>query len=121
MKRLVKVNGEYEYGPLDIPRRQSRQYRLLTAMRRLSRNRWLTASETRRIGIALARCCSYRPWQTLEAAIGPTALYGVGLADGRSAVWLDDPNYRNILEFSKQVETFESLAAELVKTKEITK
>ena len=99
-KRLMEVDGRLVYWPFAIPRKQKPVYRVSEAVRRLSRDRWLSPRECSDLGFRFARMAgSCRPAQTRDAAIPMPCRWTVGMLRGRPPALPDDPGYVVLMDW----------------------
>ena len=83
-------------------RRDKPIVRVENAMRRLSRDRWLSPATVRKVAVAFARLAgSSRPSVTAEAAVAFSAYYA-GMLRGRPASWPGSPGWGVIVDFGRR-------------------
>jgi hypothetical protein len=79
--------------------------RVYRALLRCSSQKWLSPREIARVGLALARCCSGSPHNTLKAALSCLPEWqGVGLLNGAPPFQKESPLY---VPFVIEVQKFE--------------
>ena len=92
---------------------QKPSYRVWAAMKRLSRDRWLSPSEVETIGMALARRASPgRPHWVLKAAIADECDV-VGMIDGKPPAYTFEPHYGEVLKAAKKIKATRVAHAEI--------
>lgn len=67
-------------------------WRVERALKRLSRDRWLSGEEVEQLALSLSRCCSSRPNSTAWAA-APGPYRSLGMIAGRLPCLPDDPRF----------------------------
>jgi len=72
-------------------------YRVWRALRRISRDRWVSGDEVFSIGIRLARCCSGRPTVVLQKAIEPEC-EAIGMIQGFAPAHVSDVDYGRYID-----------------------
>ena len=79
--------------------------RVYRALCRCSSQRWMSSREVSRVGIALARCCSGSPHNTLKAAFKDVPEWqAVGLLNGTPPFFRESPVYLNFVVLAGKFE-----------------
>lgn len=100
--------------------RQRPSYRVELAMKRLSRNQYLTPQEVDFIGMALARIASPSQWASVfRAVIGHH--YFTGMINGEPAFYVYERGYKDALKVVSQEKDKTKILIQFLKIKEKVK
>lgn len=95
-----------------LPRSQRPSWRVNRAMRRISRDRWISGLEVRRIGYALASCSSGSPASVVKYSYAAECEV-VGMIRGMPPAFVFEPHYPLVLDAVRKNEKRGSAFIEL--------